>query len=88
MVFMSHLCSNTYFCTDRDRSRLHKSKFCQQFLSLAIPNGYRFQSVDTLKDFLKQFFGNQHICHLKSYISGVLDNFGSDLNQFYPESSQ
>ncbi|KPJ65849.1 MAG: hypothetical protein AMJ43_09885 [Coxiella sp. DG_40] len=33
-----------------------KIQVFQQFLSSAIPNGYRLQSMDTFKDFLKQSF--------------------------------
>ncbi len=60
----------------------------QQFLSLTIPNARGLQSMDMLKDFLKQPFWNQRLCHLKYHIPRMLDNFSSDLNQFNSESSQ
>ena len=40
--------------------------------------------MDTLKDFLKQPFWNQHLCHLKSYISGKLDNDGEKIQLSMP----
>ncbi len=39
----------------------------QQFLALTVPNARRLQSMDALKDFIKQGFGYQHFCHGTCY---------------------